>query len=331
MIEKIIEDFGKFNIFVLGDIVLDKYLFGETNYISQEAPVPIVKATHDKYVLGGAANVAMNFKKANCNVWLAGVVGHDKHGSQISDLIKKHNINPVLAYDFGRITTVKKRVICQNQQMIRIDYESTDDVDIGLLDKYVFDVMRSIDIDAIVIADYNKGVLHDKVISKVLELAHEKNIFIAIDPKIKNFALYNNVDLFKPNIKEFFIHYSRYEKNFDNLVKLVPQFAMKLNISNMIVTMGGNGITAYNGKNLFHVPALNKTEVYDVTGAGDTVITYIVLSLLSNLSLVEASIVASVAAALKIRHLGAGPIDIEELKAKLINFDEYKKLVNKII
>ena len=200
----IVDKFKEKTILVVGDIMLDKYVYGETTRISPEAPVPVVKIMRDEFILGGAANVANNVASLKGNVILAGVIGKDKDGEILKKLLKQKNINSILFEDEERPTIVKERIISgNNYQLLRLDYEKTSIIDEKIQKKMFDEIKLNIKkIDVILLSDYSKGVLSDKLSKSLIKLGKENKIPVIVDGKPENSEWYKNCTLITPNLKE---------------------------------------------------------------------------------------------------------------------------------
>lgn len=311
MIDNFFKKIKNLKIAVIGDIILDEYIFGEVERISPEAPVPVVKVNRKFYNLGGAANVALNIKKLGAIPFLLGIIGNDEAGKKMIEKLKENNINSeflILSNDWK--TVVKTRIIAQNQQMIRIDQENNFRIE----DKYLKEFFEKYNelknlCDGILIQDYEKGLLSEKNIGKILK--NKKPIFV--DPKFENFFLYKNVTIFKPNLKEAEKVLGRKLREEKERISAIKYIKNRIKCENLIMTIGEEGMIGIDNKNkIFKVPS-NKVEVYDVTGAGDTVISLLTLSYLSGLDIISSSVIATIGAGIEVTKLGASPIEKKEL------------------
>jgi rfaE bifunctional protein kinase chain/domain len=315
MINKFFKKVKNLKILVIGDIILDEYIFGEVERISPEAPVPVVKVLNKSYNLGGAANVALNVKKLGANVFLLGILGKDFAGEIVIDKLKENGINTdFLINSYNWKTIIKTRVIARNQQMIRIDYEDNYKMEGKYLKEFFskYEELKNI-CDGIIIQDYEKGLLSKKNINKIIK--NEKMIFV--DPKFENFFLYKNVTIFKPNLREVERVLGKNLKNDEEKIFAIKYVKNKIKCKNIIMTMGEEGMIGIDENNrIFKVPS-NKVEVYDVTGAGDTVISLLSLSYLSGLDIVSSAIFATIGAGIEVTKLGAVPIEKGELTREI--------------
>jgi len=306
--EKAVESFSGFRVGVIGDIILDKYLFGEAERISPEAPVPVVRATDQRDGLGGAGNVAANLAAAGAKAFLFGVVGDDDEGKRLMELIEEKGIEGKVLVDPARPTTLKTRVIARNQQVIRIDREVYQEIPNDMA-RGLADAVAGASLDALIIEDYDKGTMGPWLISSLKETMAGR--LLSVDPKMARFRQYAGVGLFKPNRREF-LSETRAGDDMVSIARAAVALREEMGVERFLVTLGGDGAIACDRDGAFHIPAV-KREVYDVTGAGDTVIAYVTLGLLAGLSFTEASCLASLAGGIKVGKFGAAPVSREEI------------------
>jgi len=304
--------FNKAKILVVGDAMLDKYFFGNTNRISPEAPVPVLKIEKETLKPGGAANVAANISSLGLNVSLLAEVGIDVNGKTLRRLLKSLKIDLISSSNKSYKTTTKTRVISQNQQLIRIDDEDDNYKNpINCSNKEIEKLIKKS--DAIIFSDYNKGSL--KNISQLIKIANKYKKIVFIDPKGSNFNHYKNSFAITPNLKEF-ENIVGPCKNHKDIIKKAKQLSSKLNINSILVTLGSDGmILVRKNKKAEHIKATSSNEVFDVTGAGDTVIAVLCATYISSIddNLHFASIVSNIAAGEVIKKLGAQSIGAKEL------------------
>ena len=318
MIGKILRKFAGQRIAVVGDLILDQYQEADVERISPEAPVPIVKLKNGSKDVraGGAANVALNLVALGADVSLFGVVGNDAEGHELLEILKRYGIKTDgVLVDSSRPTTTKTRIISRNQQIIRIDKEETKYISKKLENNIKANLKDNIkNFHAIVVEDYNKGLLTPGLI-KFISSELTGVIPVGVDPKFENFNLYKKVKLFKPNRREL-LGYTG--KNSNSLRDAVVEVFKKIQPDYFMVTLSKEGMLVYDGERFFKIPALRK-PVYDVTGAGDTVISVAMLSLASGLDIVESAILSTIAAGIEVSKFGVATVTPEELK------EEYKR------
>ncbi len=320
--KKVVEQFKTKRILVIGDVMIDSYVRGTVNRISPEAPVPIVSLQKDEDRLGGAANVAINLVSMGATAIICSVIGNDKSGEKMVTLLAENSISSEgLIFSADRQTTVKTRVIGNNQHLLRIDSEQTDDITASEENELVLKVKEILNqqVDAIIFEDYNKGVLTERVIQQIIEFANSKNIPTTVDPKNKNFFAYKNVTLFKPNLKELKegvgMKFTFSEKEqFENAVSKLES---KLNNKVSFVTLSEHGVFIKDGKEQHYIPA-HIRNIADVSGAGDTVISLATLCLTVGLPIKEIAEIANLAGGLVCEKSGVVSIDkdllIEEVE-----------------
>ena len=300
--------FKDLSILVIGDLILDEYLYGEVERISPEAPVQVVDIKDKSETLGGAANVANNIVSLGAKVFLAGVIGDDESGSIFIEKLKEKGIPADgIFIDSLRPTTKKTRIIANNQHVIRLDQESREKISFEIEKKIIDFALANIEkIDAVVISDYAKGVVTEKIISSILRGSHQK--IIIVDPKGKDFTKYRGVTAITPNRKE-----AIQASGQKDIIKAGKKFLDELALKVVFITLGKDGIFLIEkDRNYSFIPASAK-EVYDVSGAGDTVISCISLSLAAGLSYYESAYLANIAGGIAVGKLGTAAVLKEEL------------------
>ena len=320
--KEVIEQFKQKRILVIGDVMIDAYLRGNVNRVSPEAPVPIVSLQKEEDRLGGAANVAINLVAMGASAIICSVIGKDKSGDKMVELLKENNISSEgLIFSSNRQTTVKTRIIGNNQHLLRVDSEQTDDIN-KIEEEQLISKVESIlkgEIDAIIFEDYNKGVLTENTIQRIIALANAKGIYTTVDPKNKNFFAYKNVSLFKPNLKELKegvgMNFSFSDK--DQFEKAVLKLEEKLENKVSFITLSEHGVFIKDNNSQHYISA-HIRNIADVSGAGDTVISLATLCLTAGLSIKEIAEVANLAGGLVCEKSGVVSIDrdllIEEVE-----------------
>lgn len=311
--EEICSKFNKKRILIFGDIILDRYIFGQVSRISPEAPVPVVKITKEEYRPGGAGNVAANIDKLGAQGILMGVCGDDGYFRELVKL--KENNNFVINSGINK-TLLKTRVISQRQQIVRIDREERFNIVPKIEEEFV-NRIKKLNIDAIIISDYAKGTLTKVLMEALKNRAKISNIPIIVDPKPPNFDLYYNVYGITPNLKEAEKITNKKIEDTNDSFKTARIIQRKFKTKFSLITRGDMGITAAEkGKKAFNIPAFSQ-EVFDVTGAGDTVVSILTLSLVAGASLREAVSLANAAASIVIEKIGASQVTIEEIRNRI--------------
>ncbi len=299
----------------MGDLMLDSYMWGQANRISPEAPVPVVSVKEVTHNPGGAANVGWNIASLSANVNMAGVVGNDSHGEQLLTLMSERGMNvESVVRDTNRPTTVKTRVIANSQQVVRTDFESLDELSNESLEAVQASVLKNIkDVDAIILADYNKGLFSEKMIGSILTIANENNVPVYVDPKHDHFYLFKGVRLFKPNADEF--DQAMNSANIEDGGRALQKI---LDVEFVLVTLGASGMLLTTADESIRIPT-KALAVHDVSGAGDTVISVFTLADLARATPEEAATMANLAAGRVCEEVGVVPIDLEMLTEMLNN------------
>ena len=325
---KLFSAFNKLNIMIIGDVMVDSYLWGKVERISPEAPIPIVSLKKRENRMGGAANVAMNILSMGANPILCSVIGVDEKGDQFLDLMKKEKMSDAgIIRSVRRITTTKFRIFGNSYQMLRVDEE----VDHDLVEGDYLTMVRVIDhllktrkIDCIIFQDYDKGVITPKLISHVVDKASEYNIPVTVDPKRKNFSHYKEVTLFKPNLKELKegLNLGEEPGELQSLKTATRKLQEQLNCRYILTTMSEKGvmisINENNESKEIMVPA-HPRLISDVSGAGDTVISVASLCLALQASPGEIAHISNLAGGLVCEEVGVVPINKEKLLREVIN------------
>ena len=311
--DQISSSFSKQSILVIGDVMLDKFMWGNASRISPEAPVPIISVNKISHSPGGAANVALNLSKLSANVQILGIVGDDNEGAILEDTLLKNGVKTQFITDAKISTTTKTRIIAHGQQVVRTDYEDIRDVNSDQI-KIIKDIIDKIisEIDAIIIQDYNKGLLVKDSIKTILEISSEKNIPVYVDPKKDNFFAYNKIRLFKPNLFEFesAINFKEQDKSFEDFGK---DLRKKINAEILMITRSEEGVTLFTDKNVQTI-STKARKVHDVSGAGDTAISAFVLADLCGANIEESAMISNYAAGRVCEEVGVVPISLEMIK-----------------
>lgn len=315
-IKEALDKFNGLKALVIGDVMIDSYIWGSVDRISPEAPVPIVDVKNKESRMGGAANVAKNLHFLGAEPILCAVIGKDTEATTFLGLCDQLGISKEgLVQSEKRITTVKHRVIASAQHVLRIDNEDNspmDSNDTSLLLKRI--ELLSEKADVIIFEDYDKGVLTPELISKVVEIANKKGIPTTVDPKKRNFLAYEGVTLFKPNLKEMREGLKfEYEGDIiDEVTEATKLLKEKMNNQYTMVTLSEHGVFITNHQDDVHIPA-HKREIADVSGAGDTVISIASLALAIGLPMDKIAGLANLGGGLVCEHVGVVPIDKQAL------------------
>lgn len=300
---------------VIGDAMLDRYIYGRVDRISPEAPVPVLSHQYAETKAGGAANVALNLAAWGCKTSLIGLTGNDPNAQILGDLLLSQGINHHFFKSNGRPTTIKTRVVASSHHLLRIDEESvaylTEQEEADALE-YVLKTLRAEKPDLIVLEDYNKGFLTEKIITSVIGLARQLGVFIAVDPKDKNFFCYHDVDLFKPNLREAGQAVRR-RLTVGELKSVCEGWQKEMDIRTIAITLGSQGIYLHHDGQHVHCMPDRSIDVVDVCGAGDAVICSLALGIMSGLPMQEIGALANVTGTYVCSHSGVVAVDVNVL------------------
>ena len=310
-----INSFEKVAVLVIGDIMLDQFVWGEVKRISPEAPVPVVEVERESFLLGGAANVAHNLERLSSRPFLAGIIGEDNFGERLLDLCKERNIDTSgIIRQSGRPTILKTRIIARGQQVVRVDREERKRLD-GKVIPLMFDgISRALDkVSGIIVSDYNKGIICEEIMNFLIKGSRERNIPLLIDPKPSNSGLYKGATVITPNQKEASEMAGIEIQGDSDIERCAEKISNGLDIDTILVTRGSEGMDLWQkGKGLFSIPTMAR-EVFDVTGAGDTVISTFTLSLIAGLSPCESAYLSNLAAGIVVGKVGTATVTRREL------------------
>ena len=350
---EIIERFSSIRILVIGDVILDHYIFGDVSRISPEAPVPVVEVKEESFRLGGAANTVANIRSLGGQVDVVSVVGRDENGIRLRKMLQEIGANvDGLLCDSGRPTIIKTRVIARHQQVVRIDREVKDAVD-GHLKEEIIRIAEATlpKVDAVILSDYDKGVLSKDVLEVVLAHAKEQdrkpkasvnevNIPVVVDPKMQNFWYYKGATLITPNVKEASEAFGKEITDDASLLDAGKTLLERLELDALLITRGEHGMSLFEavsspsvskdnmsnhrqsspqrfGKiKVTHIPTVAR-EVFDVTGAGDTVVAVSTLALAAGASMLDAARIANCAAGIVVGKIGTASVTTKELRESL--------------
>jgi len=316
-------DFTGHNIFIIGDVILDEYLLGEVNRISPEAPVPIVRIKSKTNTLGGAGNVALNLVSLGCNVRLFGIRGNDETGRIISQILTNNKIVDNLVVDQLKPTTRKTRIIGHGQQLLRFDEEEISKISSAHLDLLLGTFRQSMEsADLVILSDYNKGVLVGELAQKIIQLCKPHKIPVFIDPKRTNWERYQGAACITPNISEFEeIANVKIDGNEKLLLELAISIRERYSFDRIVITRGADGMCLVGQEREPLFFKATAREVFDVSGAGDTVIATLAAAVASGISYPEAVEIANIAAGIVVGKVGSQPINLKELEAELHSKD----------
>lgn len=318
-IKEILNNFSKKTIFVMGDIILDQYIWGNVSRISPEAPVPIVDVREESYLLGGAANVLNNIVSLGGNAMICGVIGHDDIGRIVIHELRVRGVDTEgIIVDAERPTTKKTRIIAHSQQVVRYDKEKRDDINHNtkeIIKGYLKNKLS--EINAIIISDYCKGVITKELVREVIPLVNSRGLPVAADPKVGHFDIYEGLTLITPNTLEASAGSGIPIIDNNSLEKAGRVLIEKLRCKAVLITRGDEGMTLIEDNGgIMYIPVMGK-KVFDVTGAGDTVIGVMTLAIAAGATMKEAAVIANHAAGIVVGKVGTAIVEMEEMKRAL--------------
>jgi rfaE bifunctional protein kinase chain/domain len=310
----IFDKFNSLNILIIGDVMIDSYIWGKVDRISPEAPVPIVRVTKKENRLGGAANVALNIQSLGAKPLICAIIGDDIDGENLLSLLKNQGLSEEGIIKIKeRPTTVKTRIIAHNQQIVRVDAETESnliDSDTLIVFEKIKQIIAGHQINAIIFEDYDKGLITENLISQTVNLAQAQGIITVVDPKKRNFNAYKGVNLFKPNLKELKegLKINLDPKNIKQVEQAVESLKKLLGAKSVMLTLSEHGVYISSESGNKHIKA-HKRDIADVSGAGDTVIATAALCLAAGLNELKTAEIANLAGGLVCEHVGVVPID----------------------
>ena len=312
-------DFSPLRVLIIGDVMIDRYVYGSVDRISPEAPVPVLRQLRQEDRLGGAANVALNLRALGCKVGVAGAVGTDPDADRLIELLGHHEVDStLLCKDEGRPTTVKTRYVVQSQQLLRLDREATHDLPesaaLFLLDS-VEEYLRETQPNLLILQDYNKGVLSSTLVKRVLTTASALGILTAVDPKERGFWWYEGVGLFKPNLREMQQQVAHpLFPTLPSLDAVARGVFDRLGCRELMITLSEHGIYVNDGAHSAIFPTA-PASIADVSGAGDTVISVAAVARAAGMPLTQVARLANLAGAQVIGRPGVVAVDLPALRA----------------
>ena len=318
-LKTVISNFNRARVLVVGDLILDEFIWGNVSRISPEAPVPVVWVDSENFMPGGASNVANNIRSLGGEVHLVGVVGDDSRAEVLQSLLRKKGVNTDgIFVDKNRPTTQKTRVIAHHQQVVRIDREQLKPIPDSVTQEmiaYIRDNLR--ELDAIIIEDYGKGVVVPKLVQSIVKLAKKSGKIISVDPKETHFSYYRGVTTLTPNHHEAGAAVGFKLKDDATLEKAGRLMLRRLRCDSVIITLGENGMAIFEeGKKMVKIPTVAQ-EVFDVSGAGDTVISALTLALARGASIIDAAHISNCAAGIVVGKVGVAVTTPEELMQRI--------------
>ena len=315
---QILEKFKGKKVLVIGDIMIDKYIWGDVLRISPEAPVQVVNVVKETYEPGGASNVANNITSLNGNAFMVGISGSDDVKNILLQELKKRNINTDGIFtDKDKPTIQKIRIMGRGQQLLRVDYEKREHIHKDIENLIIEFLKKNVkDVDVVVVSDYAKGVITQEICNKLIQLAKENNKPLIVDPKPKHKDLYSNVTLITPNNTEAGEMMGIGDGTDEAVTEIGSKLLKHLN-TNVLITRGEKGMSLFEKDgSITNIPTKAK-EVYSIIGAGDIVVSTLALALASGANLKEAATLANIAAGIKVGKIGTASVSIEEIKREL--------------
>jgi rfaE bifunctional protein kinase chain/domain len=318
-VNDIIEAWQNQRIAVLGDVMLDHYLWGSVDRISPEAPVPVVSIDHEDHHLGGAANVALNLKKLGCEPILIGVIGDDPPGTELLRLCSLLGIESRgLEADRYRPTTIKTRIIANNQQVVRADREEKSEIDDDMQSRLLAQFRRQKDsISALIISDYGKGIITKPLLDDLIEVCIDNGVFVAVDPKDVHFKSYRKVSVITPNHHEASFAYGMKIRDEASLIEVGEGLLKQLELQSILITRGPDGMALFLDDGTHHYLPTVAKRVYDVTGAGDTVISAYSAAISGGANPIEAAYIANQAAGIVVGEVGTAQVEADVLRGSI--------------
>jgi D-beta-D-heptose 7-phosphate kinase/D-beta-D-heptose 1-phosphate adenosyltransferase len=311
------DSFGRKRILVVGDLMLDQYIWGTVERISPEAPVPVLSPGRKATRAGGAGNVALNLAGLGLDVAVAGYAGEDDHGDELLDFMEGCDIDTSAVIRLSdRPTITKTRVLAGHQHVLRVDTEDLSDIDSGHRDQLFKAIIAKLPVDAIILSDYAKGVLTTRLCQRLIEVAEETSTPVLVDPKGIDFSKYSGASVLTPNLHELARAGGVQAGDFDELTRIAKSYVEKLGLEFLIVTRGADGMTLVDKDQTIHSPAKAR-EVFDVSGAGDTVIASIAAAMLGGLGYADMLHMANVSAGIVVGRVGTVAIGQNSLMRAL--------------
>ncbi|MEK7842279.1 MAG: D-glycero-beta-D-manno-heptose-7-phosphate kinase [Deltaproteobacteria bacterium] len=318
---EILGNFKKGTVLVIGDLVMDHFIWGKVRRISPEAPVPVVEVNSESLMLGGAANVVNNIHSLGGRVLVCGVIGKDDAGKKLVYELKQKGIPPEgVIVEGDRPTSVKTRIIAHSQQVVRFDREKREKIHLDAMKSIIDYTKKKIgSVGVVVISDYAKGVISEELVEEVINIARKNNKPVAVDPKVSHFDFYKNVSIITPNNDEASQASGIDIEDNTSLLRAGEVLLNKLGSEAILITRGEHGMSLFeNNGGITHIPTVAK-EVYDVSGAGDTVIGSVALSIASGASFKEAAVISNFAAGIVVGKVGTATVTPKELKKAVKN------------
>ncbi|MBI2667972.1 D-glycero-beta-D-manno-heptose-7-phosphate kinase [Candidatus Woesearchaeota archaeon] len=318
---KIMSKFKEKKILVIGDVILDKYVFGDVSRVSPEAPIPLVDVSWENFVPGGAANAANNLASLGAQAYIIGVIGEDQNAVILLNKLNSRGIKTdFIVKDKNRRTILKERIVARSQQLLRVDYDTKDIINENIEKSSIISIKKIIsEVDSVIVSDYAKGFITKNIMEEIIKLCRKNNKNLIIDPRPDNQLLYQGATLITPNYDEASKMAEVFGKEEDNLNLVGNKLRKKLN-SDILITRGSRGMTLFS-KEIKHFTTKAK-EVYDVSGAGDTVVATLTLALSAGATMEEAIMLANYAAGNVVGKFGTATTTVIEIEKSIKNDGE---------
>lgn len=316
---EIVNRFDKAKVLVIGDVMMDEYIWGDVSRISPEAPVPVVKVVKETFIPGGAANVVRNINSLGGKVYLVGIIGNDSLGKKLKKALTKSGVSTRgLIIDRSRPTTRKTRIIAHSQQVVRIDKEKTDSATSPIRKRLMNALERFINrMDIIIVSDYGKGIITPSILKKIFSLASKYKKKVVIDPKVGRFRDYRGATILTPNKNEARVALGGVLTEEESIHSIGKKILRELDLEALLITRGAEGMSLFQkDKKVIDIPTVAQ-EVYDVTGAGDTVTAVLALGLATGADFLSSARIANFAAGIVVREIGAATVSKKELLERI--------------
>lgn len=316
----LIEGFSRARVLVIGDLIMDHFIWGKVRRISPEAPVPVVEVTSESLMLGGSANVVNNIHSLGGRASITGVIGRDDDGKKLVNSLKAKGIETSgVVVDAKRPTTIKTRIIAHSQQVVRFDREKKDSLEPEITAKvlsYIRQAVRSTDV--VVISDYAKGLVTEPLVHEIVSLCGKAGVKVAVDPKVEHFDYYKGVTIVTPNNLEASAASGVEIVDEASLHRAGESLLSRIGCAALLITRGENGMSLFEDRSDIHIPTVAR-EVFDVSGAGDTVIGTLSLALAAGATFIEAAVLANFAAGVVVGKVGTATLAPDELRQAIVN------------
>lgn len=323
-LDEIFSNITKSNILVVGDIMIDEYVWGSVHRISPEAPVPVVNVEKESKRLGGAANVIQNLATVGVTPYIASVCGADTKGEELQKDLEESGCNCVaLLNSSDRLTTVKTRIMAHHQQVVRVDKEISTPITTDEEELLIQKITALIgDIHGVIISDYGKGVITPTLLHTIIDLCTKNNIFISVDPKEEHFDYYRSVNVITPNLKEGYASLGKTltaMPSMESIIKTGWEIVDTFNLGHLLLTLSEKGMALFDSENreYTHFETVAQ-DVFDVTGAGDTVISLFAAAIAAGASTVEATYISNHAAGISVAEVGTASVTPDEIRTAIL-------------